>query len=315
MSAFEFQLFDPRLHQLPFIKRNGETRVGEHFSQQVFSSAKYVLIGVSENVGPQANWGREGSENAFEAFSKVFFNTQFYPEVPLQNLAFLGQIKQVKQTSDRSEATVMVEELDQLILEVLTQHLAPHQIPIIVGGGHNNALPLMRWAANKGKLSVVNIDAHADLRPTELRHSGNSFSFALEEGLLANYGVFGLHEAFNNSAIRNQLTNPQISHRFYEDYLQGPYQLLDDVMGFVSHQHHAVGIEIDMDSIALMPSSAFSPSGWSLDQIRALVLKLGHIKPQIAYLNLTEAAPLDERDNLIVGKALSYLVRDFVRMA
>lgn len=315
MNAFEFQLFDPTLHQLPFIKRNGETRLGEHFSQQVFSSAKYVLIGVSENVGPQANWGRQGSENAFEAFSKIFFNTQFYPEVPLQNLAFLGQIKQVKQTSDRSEATVMVAELDQLILEVLTQHLAPHQIPIIVGGGHNNALPLMRWAANKGKLSVVNIDAHADLRPTELRHSGNSFSFALEEGLLANYGVFGLHEAFNNSAIRNQLTNPQISHRFYEDYLQGPYQLLDDVLGFVSHQHHAVGIEIDMDSIALMPSSAFSPSGWSLDQIRALVLKLGHIKPEIAYLNLTEAAPLDERDDIIVGKALSYLVRDFVRMA
>jgi hypothetical protein len=35
----------------------------------------------------------------------------------------------------------------------------------------------------------------------------------------------------------------------------------------------------------------------------------------MAYLNLTEAAPLDERDDLIVGKALSYLVRDFVRMA
>jgi formiminoglutamase len=75
-----------------------------------------------------------------------------------------------------------------------------------------------------------------------------------------------------------------------------------------------VGIEIDMDSIAYMPSSAFSPSGWSLDQMRTLLLKLGHIKPQIAYLNLTEAAPLDERDDLIVGKALSYLVRDFVRM-
>jgi formiminoglutamase len=172
----------------------------------------------------------------------------------------------------------------------------------------------MRWAAAKGKLSVVNIDAHADLRPTDKRHSGNSFSFALQEGLLEHYGVFGLHEAFNNSAIRNQLTNPQISHRFFEDYLQGPYQLLDDVMGFVSHQHHAVGIEIDMDSIAYMPSSAFSPSGWSLDQMRTLLLKLGHIKPQIAYLNLTEAAPLDERDDLIVGKALSYLVRDFVRM-
>jgi formiminoglutamase len=315
MSAFEFQLFDPNLRKLQFQLRNGETRVGEHFSQQNFSAAKYVLIGISENAGPQANLGRQGSENAFQAFSKVFFNTQFYPEVPLQNLAYLGQVKQIKQPLDRPEATQMVQELDRLIFDVLTQHVAPYQIPIIVGGGHNNALPLMRWASANGKLSVVNIDAHADLRPTDKRHSGNSFSFALEERLLENYGVYGLHEAFNNAAIRNQLTNPQISHRFFEDYLQGPYQLLDDVMGFVSHQHHAVGIEIDMDSIAYMPSSAFSPSGWSLDQIRTLLLKLGHIKPQIAYLNLTEAAPLDERDDLIVGKALSYLVRDFVRMA
>jgi formiminoglutamase len=230
-------------------------------------------------------------------------------------LAFLGQIKQIKQPLDRPEATEMVKELDHFLFDVLMKHLAPHQIPILVGGGHNNALPLMRWAATKGKLSVVNIDAHADLRPTDKRHSGNSFSFALQEGLLENYGVFGLHEAFNNSAIRNQLTNPYISHRFFEDYLQGPYQLLDDVMGFVSHQHHAVGIEIDMDAIAYMPSSAFSPSGWTLDQIRAVILKLVHIRPQIAYLNLTEAAPLDEREDLIVGKALSYLVRDFVRMA
>ena len=253
--------------------------------------------------------------NHGKAFSNVFFNTQFYPDVSLQNLAYLGQVKQIKEPLDRPEATQMVQELDRLILDLLTQHVAPDQIPIIVGGGHNNALPLMRWASANGKLSVVNIDAHADLRPTDKRHSGNSFSFALEEGLLENYGVYGLHEAFNNATIRNQLTNPQISHRFFEDYLQGPYQLIDDVKGFVSHQHHAVGIEIDMDAIAYMPSSAFSPSGWSLDEIRTLLLKLGHIKPQIAYLNLTEAAPLDERDDLIVGKALSYLVRDFVRLA
>ena len=77
MSAFEFQLFEPSLRKLQFQVRNGETRVGEHFSQQNYSAAKYVLIGISENVGPQANLGRQGSENAFQAFSKVFFNTQF----------------------------------------------------------------------------------------------------------------------------------------------------------------------------------------------------------------------------------------------
>jgi formiminoglutamase len=62
-----------------------------------------------------------------------------------------------------------------------------------------------------------------------------------------------------------------------------------------------------------MPSSAQSPSGWRLDEIRSLLYKIGHLKPNIAYLNLTEAAPLDETDDLIVGKALTYLVRDFIK--
>ena len=314
MSAFEFQLFDPKQHQLSFQTRNGETRVGEHLSQQPLAAAKYVLLGVSENAGPKANLGRQGSENAFKAFAKVFFNSQHYDGSSTDQLAYLGLIQQVKQATDQTEATAFVEELDALLLATLNKYIGAGQIPIVVGGGHNNALALMRWAAQRGKLSVVNIDAHADLRPTDQRHSGNSFSFALQEELLVQYGIFGLHEAFNNSFIRSQLALPQVRHRFFEDYLQGPHQLQDDVLGFVQHQHHPVGLEIDMDAIALMPSSAFSPSGWQLDQIRTLLLRLGHIRPQIAYLNLTEAAPNDEKEDLIVGKALTYLVRDFLRL-
>lgn len=312
MSSFEFQRFDPKQHKLPFEIRDGETRIGQRIAEQNLTAAQYVLIGISEHVGPQANFGRSGSEHAFTAFSSVFFNTQFYAESPLKQLAFLGQITQCKAPLDRPEAAVMVEELDALLYEVLSTQLAPHQIPIIVGGGHNNALALMRWAASIGKLSVVNIDAHADLRPTTQRHSGNSFSFALQEGLLEKYAVFGLHEAYNNAAIRTQLDTPQITHRFYEEYLNGPYTLYDDVLEFFEQQQHRVGIEIDMDAIAMMPSSAFSPSGWSLDQMRGLLLRLGKQHSKIAYLNLTEAGPTDDKEHLVVGKALSYLVRDFV---
>lgn len=313
MSAFEFQLFDPKLDQLSFQTRKGETRVGEHLSQQPLATAKYVLLGVSENAGPQANLGRQGSENAFKAFTKVFFNSQHYEGSSTDQMAYLGLIQQIKQAADQTEASAFVEQLDALLLATLNKYIGPGQIPIVIGGGHNNALALMRWAAQRGQLSVVNIDAHADLRPTDQRHSGNSFSFALQEALLVQYGIFGLHEAFNNSFIRSQLSLPQVTHRFFEDYLQGPQQLHDDVLSFVQQQHHAVGIEIDMDAIALMPSSAFSPSGWQLDQMRALLLKLGQVSPQIAYLNLTEAAPNDEKEALIVGKALTYLVRDFIK--
>mgnify|MGYP000350484202 CR=1 FL=1 len=48
MSAFEFQLFDPKVRKLSFQTRSGETRVGEHLSQQALAEAKYVLIGICE---------------------------------------------------------------------------------------------------------------------------------------------------------------------------------------------------------------------------------------------------------------------------
>ena len=313
MSNFEFQLFDPTQRKLPFQPRNGETRTGELLTNKKLHEAKFVIIGVSENAGPQANLGRPGSENAFNAFSKVFYNTQAYEGAPVHDTAFLGQIKQLKDPQDRPQAMEMVKELDALLFAVLKQHILPGQIPIVVGGGHNNALPLMRWAAMHDKLSVVNIDAHADLRPTDKRHSGNSFAFALQEQLLEAYGVFGLHEAFNNAYIRMQLTDSRITHRFFEDYLQGPHQVHDDLCSFIQHQTNPIGLEIDMDAIALMPSSAFSPSGWTLDQIRSFIFKIGHLRPKIAYLNLTEAAPQDDKEDLVVGKALAYLVRDFCR--
>ncbi|MFM7007375.1 MAG: arginase family protein [Flavobacteriales bacterium] len=313
MSNFEFQLFDPIQRKLPFQPRNGETRTGELLTNKKLHEAKFVIIGVSENAGPQANLGRPGSENAFNAFSKVFYNTQVYEGAPVHDTAFLGQIKQLKDPQDRPQAMEMVKELDALLFAVLKQHILPGQIPIVVGGGHNNALPLMRWAAMHDKLSVVNIDAHADLRPTDKRHSGNSFAFALQEQLLEAYGVFGLHEAFNNAYIRMQLTDSRITHRFFEDYLQGPHQVHDDLCSFIQHQTNPIGLEIDMDAIALMPSSAFSPSGWTLDQMRSFIFKIGHLRPKIAYLNLTEAAPQDDKEDLVVGKALAYLVRDFCR--
>lgn len=313
MSAFEFQLFNALTYSNHLQARDGEIRVGQHLQNQNLGSAKFVLIGVNENVGPQANLGRTGSENAFNAFLKVFLNSQYYKGSSIENLAFLGVIEQRSKAVNPSDASALVEELDTLLLTILKDYIKQGQIPIVVGGGHNNALPLMRWAASFRKLSVVNIDAHADLRPTEKRHSGNSFSFALQENLLVNYGVFGLHEAFNNEWIRLQLERPEISYRFYEDYLEGPYQLTDDVLGFIEHQQHAVGIEIDMDAIAMMPSSALSPSGWSLDQIRTLLIKMQQIHPQIAYLHLTEAAPNGNQEEIVVGKALSYLVRDFLR--
>ena len=67
-----------------------------------------------------------------------------------------------------------------------------------------------------------------------------------------------------------------------------------------------------MDAIAYMPSSAFSPSGWTLDQVRNYLIFAAQNSEKLAYLHLPEASPKNELDEKIVGKALAYLVRDFI---
>ena len=307
---FSFQIWTKEQIQNRYSQRSGEVRVGDKLMNSSLENAKYVLIGINECCGPLENNGRPGAQNAFSAFTKAFLNTQIHDGFPGENVLVLGEVME----NHSEHFSGKVSALDDFLLNILDNYVQAHQIPIFIGGGHNNALPLIRWAARHKKTAVVNLDAHADLRSTENRHSGNSFSTAFEEGSLFHYSVFGLHEAYNNSFIREALENDQVSHSYFESYLFKKRELLEDLSNVLRHFHSNthVGLEIDMDAIAYMPSSALSPSGWSLDQVRQFVHHFRTNQQQIAYLNLTEAAPNDDGEMLIVGKSLSYLVRDFI---
>jgi formiminoglutamase len=298
-----------------FLKREGEKRVGEAIAFQEVSKAKYVLLGIEESIGPVANNGFSGSENAWLAFLTNFLNTQVHQRFFAEEIAILGSIKYTGTEVGSLEARLLVEELDAFVVDILNQHLRTDQIPIVIGGGHNNALPLMRWAAQTNNLSVINIDPHADCRKVEGRHSGNSFSIALTEMTIENYAVLGLHEAYNNQTILDFLNAHNCFNSFYEDYLQGNSDLKADFQQVLKRFASVgkIGIEIDMDAIAFMPSSAYSPSGFSVDQIRSLCLVLNRNKSEVAYMHFPEAAPKTELEKRVVGKTLSYFVRDFVR--
>jgi formiminoglutamase len=298
-----------------FSKREGEKRVGEAIAFQEVSKAKYVLLGIEESIGPVANNGFSGSENAWSAFLGNFLNTQVHQRFLAKEIAILGSIKYTGTEVGSVESRLLVEELDAFVLDILNQHLRTDQIPIVIGGGHNNALPLIRWAAQTNNLSVINIDPHADCRKEEGRHSGNSFSIALTEKSIENYAALGLHEAYNNQYILDFLSVNNCFHSFYEDYLQGNGDINTDFQQVLKRFASVgkVGIEIDMDAIAFMPSSAYSPSGFSVDQIRSLCLILNRNKSVISYLHFPEAAPKKELEKKVVGKTLSYFVRDFAR--
>lgn len=296
--------------------RKGEWRVGQQLAMNELKNAKYVLLGIEEGIGPMANNGFAGSENAFSAFLSNFLNTQVHSHFPATDIQILGSVKQEVTFESVEQARKHVEELDAFVEEILDSLLLEGQIPIIIGGGHNNALPIMRWAAKQSKVHILNLDPHADCRKEEGRHSGNSFSIALHHKTIQSYSVLGLHEAYNNQFILDFLEKHHCFHTFFEDYLRQNRNLIKDLNVVIDNceMDSKLGIEIDMDAMAFMPSSAFSPSGWSVNEVRAFCLELSRFKNHIAYLHLPEAAPKTDTDKRVVGKTLSYLVRDFLHL-
>ena len=313
---FLLEEFDSKALSKCFSHRKGENRIGDFNLKN--KDTRFVIIGIQESIGPLANNGLSGSENAFESFLSIFLNSQVYKGFKIEEISILGFVKQVSSFISIEQASEQVAELDDFVFNLLNDHISENQIPIVSGGGHNNAFPLIKWSSKEKVINVLNLDPHADCRETDRRHSGNSFSFAIEQGLLNEYAVLGLHEAFNNTFIRNFLIDRKIKYSFYEDYLIGNRNLIDDASKIIQSwniNNQGIGVEIDMDCIANMPSSACSPSGWSLDQVRTYLM---HIIPkieQLTYVHLPEAAPKNELENKFVGKSLTYLVRDIVNQA
>ena len=81
------------------------------------------------------------------------------------------------------------EALETRVAELVSQG----RVPFVVGGGNDqsaaNGRGLLRAKANEGRVGVINIDAHLDVRPLLNEgvggaHSGSPFRELLEDGRL-----------------------------------------------------------------------------------------------------------------------------------
>lgn len=298
-------------------KRIGETKIGEKIElSSSIKEAKYVLIGIEENLGPQANGGFSGAENAFNAFLKRFLNMQSNRFLTGNELAMIGSIQQTTNFKNIEAAKSAINELDLLVEKVLKPYILKGLIPIVIGGGHNNAYPIIKTvseAANKA-IDVINLDPHADCRALEGRHSGNSFSYAKENGFLNHYSVLGLHKNYNSTFILDYLEYNNFYYTFFDDYILNPSQFdMDLTKAFLSiSKARKFGIELDLDAIAFSPSSAFTPSGFNSLEARKYIKTLSK-HSNCCYLHLPEAAPTNETEEKITGKLIAYLVADFIQ--
>ena len=308
--------------------RAGEIKLGEkmkfasEFSELEKISAQFVIFGIPEDIGVRANFGKAGTSEAFPAFLKAFLNIPSNRYMNPEKILLFGEVKTSEEMTKAADIDIsdpnyheklgdLVVKLDTKVSQVVQTIISAGKIPIIIGGGHNNAYGNLKGTSlGIGKpVNVLNIDAHTDLRKTDYRHSGNGFSYAFKNGFLNRYSIFGLHENYTPQYIFDQIIkNRNIQINLFEeveknDLLKSFAQAVEFV------KEDLFGLEVDCDSISGFPSSAISPSGFTLNEVRQMVQKTSK-ESNCAYLHLCEAAVTD---HFATGKALAYLASDFIK--
>lgn len=328
-------------------RRDGETRLGESLQflnpllplqdalqAAVAAGARYALIGIPEDLGPRANFGNGGAELGFQAFLSRFINLQhnetikpqqfvLIGQVPCQDLMLQGRELQSNNPDQLEQLRQLCSQLDHRVLQAVTPVFAAGLIPIVIGGGHNNALPLLQALATStgSAVDAINLDPHCDFRLLEGRHSGNGFSYAHHAGWLRRYFVVGLHEQKNSQTALTQMRQAGVGFCSYQQIYQrrdlSLAQAIDRALAFVdSTPSVPLGIELDTDAISNMPVSAMTNTGVSVSDAEYYVYRLAK-QPQVRYLHLAEAAPAMHPQGVKAGlseagQVLSALVLAFV---
>jgi formiminoglutamase len=335
-------------HLSKFIRtRTGEKKLGECVQLLSskkpeeglkMSSATFVLIGLPEDIGVRANFGRGGAHTAWEPALTNVLNVQSNSFLKGDELLVLGHVnfedlmQQAAKVDSNTAAGIqklrqLCAEVDERVTEVIQLIVQAGKIPLIVGGGHNNAygnikgtaLGLMaRGKIKTASINCINCDAHSDFRALEGRHSGNGFSYAFHDQFLAKYAIVGLHANYNSFNVLSELKKHQkkIQYSLLEDiFIHERINYKQAVKAAVTFSgSNFFGVELDMDAIENIPASAKTSSGISTNQARQYVSRAAQSK-KVAYLHIAEAAPIlshIKADNK-TGKLIAYLLTDFMK--
>lgn len=323
--------------------RSGETKLGEMIgvpeeqSLQSFlekTSASFIVVGIAEDIGVLANHGKAGTATAWNSFLHAFLNIQANDFTKASMVGLIGHLS-FDEVKDRIERKSLSPEaktveyqhavtiLDDAVAELIGLIISYQKLPVVIGGGHNNSYPIIKGAAtalafseplySKG-INCVNLDAHIDYRPAEGRHSGNGFRYAKVGGFLQRYFAISLHENYiSDSVLKEVKDTGDIDFITYEDVfvrqIKTWQQALAEAKEFMG-SNYFTGIELDLDSIGYVPSSAATPCGVTTrEALQYVDYMASHCKA--AYLHICEG--IGSNSDGLVGKLISDIVSNFIK--
>ena len=279
--------------------RAGEPRIAELLGTSAGATPAAVIVGFPVDEGVRRNGGRPGAAAAPAAIRRALLRMTCDPRMPamesfLRRCVDLGDLV----------ATGDLEADQQLLGRAIAPHLAAGRLAIVLGGGHETAFGTFLGHVAAGEaISIVNLDAHPDVRPTqrvadrEEGHSGSPFRQAIEHasGRCRGYAVAGLQPSAVSAEALRWLRERGCDAAFIDEpgVAEDPLGALPPWRGGNATLPIMVMASLDLDAVAAAAApgvSAPSPAGLSPQVWLAAAERLG-ADPRVRSIDLVELCP------------------------
>jgi formiminoglutamase len=272
----------------------------------------YSLLGFASDEGVKRNLGRAGSYAGPNALRSALARIALHKNLVIQDEGTIccddGNLEQAQQ------------QLGQQVYRLLEKQ----QVPIVLGGGHETA-----WGHYQGirqhlgnqALSIINIDAHFDLRaPSKdgLGSSGTPFwqiaQDCQQKNLNFDYHVFGLQPSANTTGLYQTAQRLGVEYINAEDFLLGKQAKIEHAIEAIIQKNQPIYLSICLDAFAsdIAPGvSAPQPLGLSPTHVIALLNQL-KASQQLIAIDVVELAPcydIDQRTSKLAAQLIAMLLR------
>lgn len=241
-----------------------------------------VIVGFSSEEGIKRNKGRLGAKEApFKVREKLA--TYAYDNRLYDAGTIIG--------NDDLEAS------QKSLAYKLVQIYEAGSRPIIIGGGHETLYGHYLGIRDifKGKLAILNFDAHFDLRD-ETPSSGTMFHQILSTDNDVDYYVLGLQRQGNTKTLYDTADRFNVNYYSIDDVRE---TAAADTVFEQLRDYDAVIMTLCMDSVeaAAAPGvSAMTPNGYTAYEIHKLIAKFSELD-NLKSFDISEVSPpLDEND-------------------
>ncbi|MBM3979248.1 MAG: formimidoylglutamase [Planctomycetes bacterium] len=252
-----------------------------------------VLIGFACDEGVRRNGGRVGAKDGPQAIRAALANLAWHQHFPVYDA---GDVRCDDGDMEGAQAR---------LAEVVASAIRAGHRPLILGGGHETAWGTFQGivsAKPNAKLSVINIDAHLDLRADEPGNSGTPFNqmakWCAARGRAFRYLCVGTAEPSNTLALFNHLAELGGEHIPDTDFVPLDRKEPRDYVAEFVRRSDSIHLSIDLDVLppATMPAvSAPAARGIAFE---AVELVLDHVLPsgKVVAVDLVELNPRLDTD-------------------